>query len=165
MKPGEIVPDVGDASGLAEWVERYGDQLVQFAYTFIHDWEAAQDLAQETFVRATRARRRLTPAWLFTVAHHLAIDEVRRRRRVVTMANVEAGASEPDPALPLLVTDALRRLSHRDRECLWLFYYAGLSLKEVGTVMGLSVSQVKGHLYRARRHFAAAWTTDQDGGI
>ncbi len=164
MESGEIAPDVGDAAGLTDWVECYGDRLVQFAYTFLHDWGAAQDVAQETFARATRARRRIRPGWLFTVAHHLAIDEVRRRRRFVTVAGIDTDAQAYDDGVSLLVSDVIRRLGRRDRECLWLFYYVDLSLEEVAAVMGLSVSQVKGRLYRARRHFAAAWTAHQHGG-
>ena len=164
MEPGEIAPNVADAVRLTDWVECYGDRLVQFAYTFLHDWEAAQDVAQETFARATRTRRRIRPGWLFTVAYHLAIDELRRRRRFVTVADLDTNAQASDEGVSLLVSDVVRRLGRRDRECLWLFYYADRSLEEVATVMGLSVSQVKGRLYRARRHFATTWTADQHGG-
>jgi DNA-directed RNA polymerase specialized sigma24 family protein len=128
VEPGDVDSNIsGDAVRLATYVERYGDRLVQFAYTFLHDWEGAQDMAQDTVLRAVASRRHLTPGWLFTVAHHLAIDEVRRRR-VGPVADVEPETNGPDSGLAFLGTDALRHLGRRDRECLWLFYYGGLSL-------------------------------------
>ena len=165
MEPRGTESDVdGGRSGLVEWVAHYGDRLVQFAYTYLHDWDAAQDVAQETFARAMSTGRHLTPGWLFTVAHNLAVDEIRRRHRVATVADCAPAMKGTEVGLSLQVTDALQRLSRRDRECLWLFYYADLSLEDVGKAMGLSASQAKGRLYRARRRFAVTWGTDQDGG-
>lgn len=152
------------SSGLAAWVERYGDRLVQFAYTYLHDWGAAQDVAQETLSRAISMHRHLTPGWLFTVAHNLAVDEMRRRHRIVTVGDTAPAVDGAEVGLSLQVMDALRQLNRRDRECLWLFYYADLSLGEVGKAMGLSASQVKGRLYRARQRFAVIWASDEEGG-
>ncbi|MDA8346574.1 MAG: sigma factor [Thermaerobacter sp.] len=44
------------ASWVEAWVNSHGDRITQFAYTYTHDWEAAQDIAQETFLRLYRSR-------------------------------------------------------------------------------------------------------------
>ncbi len=151
---------------IVQWVEAWGDRLVGFAMTYVHDAQAAQDVAQETFLRLVALRRR-TPGrrvhagWLFTVARHLALDHLRRRRRVTAVGPDAPDAQASGAFLAVEVESVLRQLPRGDRECLWLFYYGGRSLGEIAAELGVSSERVKARLFRARRRFGQRW---RDGG-
>ncbi len=152
---------------LVRWVNVWGDRLVGFVMTYVHDAEVAQDVAQETFLRLVAARRgaparSLHPGWLFTVARRLALDHLRRRRR----APPDTAADTADPRaagafLTVEVESGLRQLSRADRECLWLFYYGGLTLSEIAAELEVSPDRVKARLFRARRRFGQRWRDDE----
>lgn len=119
----------------------------------------AEDITQEVFLRlwlkagefdATRAR--LT-TWLHQMAHNLAIDQHRKRRREVSLEVLEVADSieesdSVDKAQP--VAQALLQLPERQRSALALTYYQDLSNKEVADIMGLGTRAVESLLVRAR---------------
>ncbi len=148
--------------------------LVRFLYRKVWDAERAQDLAQETFVRAldadaARGREPESPrAWLFAIASNLARDEARsgiRRRRHLTLMRSEGEdcpAAPDDPAAQLEARerhDAVRRaldaLGERDREVL-LLWDAGLDYHEIARQTGLSPTSVGTTLARARHRLVEA---------
>lgn len=153
---------------VVQWVETWGDRLVGFAMTYVRDAEVAQDVAQETFLRLVALRRRtpgraVHPGWLFTVARRLCLDYLRRR-----VPAQDTGREAPDPCasgafLTVEVESVLRQLSRGDRECLWLFYYGGLSLSEMAAQLGVPPDRVKARLFRARRRFGQRWRDDDPG--
>ncbi len=146
----------------------YGD-LVRFLYRKVWDEERAQDLAQETFVRALAsapAELERPRAWLFSIACNLARDEARagiRRRRHLTLLKGSASADAPeDPQRELEERErreqlrrALESLAERDREVL-LLWDAGLDYNEIASQTGLSVGSVGTTLARARRRLVEA---------
>lgn len=147
-------------------VMEWGDRLVQFAGTYTHDRDLAQDVVQDVFLQTLRWRRRypdrsINPGWLYTVTRHTAVDHLHRRHRSggdplpdqVTTGPIE----ESTWSTRVAVQGVLDRLPDLDRQCLWLFYYAGLPMDEVATVLHLSPTAVKQRLYRARRRFARLW--------
>ncbi len=156
-------PSDGD---IADWVERWGDRLVGFAWTYLHDAELAQDVAQETFLRLVKDRRRMArrevhPGWLFAVARRICLDHLRR-----PAARTLPGAEVADPHsakafLAVDVESVLRQLKPADRECLWLFYYGGLSVAEIAQLLGIPPDRAKARLYRARQRFGAEWRADE----
>jgi RNA polymerase sigma factor (sigma-70 family) len=116
----------------------------------------AEELAQETFYRATRAflgwRGGSPVAWLLSIARHVLIDDVRRGRRLVPLPE-----SLVDPsALPgehLPVEDALARLTEPQRRLLELVYLDGYTLAETAALTGTTEGAVKTALWRARAAF------------
>jgi RNA polymerase sigma-70 factor (ECF subfamily) len=140
-------------------------RLVAFARRFVGDRGEAEDVAQETLMRAGTGRMRLrtedrAEAWLFRVCRHAAIDHVRARhvRRAVwgqlpepAMETVPAasGSDRPRPAdLELADVTAPHRL------LLGLHYQRGLSQPVLCRMTGLSPSALRVRLYRARRALA-----------
>jgi RNA polymerase sigma-70 factor (ECF subfamily) len=114
----------------------------------------AEDLVQETMVRAWRHLDRLDPTaapvrpWLFTVAHHLAIDAHRAR----SARPPEVGLDRIEGTLDrIIVTDALRSLSPEHRAVLAETYYRGRSVAEAAAVLGIPVGTVKSRCYYALR--------------
>ena len=153
-----------------DWGELYRTtlpDLVRFLHRKVWDMERAEDLAQETFVRALREQPTNPRAWLFTVAANLARDEARtaiRRKRHLTLLKSEAEAREPatDPQTEMernekqmSVRRALEALAERDRETL-LMWDAGLNYGEIAEALDLAVGAVGTTLARARQRLVKA---------
>ena len=145
----------------------YAD-LVRFLYRKVWDAQRAEDLAQETFMRALRHDPDKPRAWLFTVASNLARDEARtavRRRRHLQLVRAELEADPPAEPPPSEVAErheraeavrrALDALSDRDREIL-LLWDAGLSYAEIAEETGLSPGAIGTTLCRARNRLVVA---------
>jgi RNA polymerase sigma-70 factor, ECF subfamily len=127
------------------------------------DRARAEDVVQETLVRAWRHLEELDPEaspvrpWLFTVAHHLAIDAHRARRARPTEVNDAELALVPaldDLAGALdriVVTDALGALSPEHRAVIVETYYRGRTVSEAAAVLGIPPGTVKSRCYYALR--------------
>jgi DNA-directed RNA polymerase specialized sigma24 family protein len=124
----------------------------------------AEELAQETFYRATRAflgwRGGSAVAWLLAIARHVLIDEVRRGRRLVPLpdslvAGVEPGGGEG-------VTRMLASLPKTQRQLLELIYVYGYSHAEAAAILGTSEGAVKTAVWRARSAFRRAYLAEHE---
>ena len=135
-----------------------------YAYvaTLLGDRAAAEDVTAAAFERAWRKRRtfdagRGSPrAWLFGIARYAALDELRRRKRVVAAppdsADPDAQALEDgvdDAMRRATVRAALRELEPRDRELVALKFYGELTNVELASVLRTSESNVGTRLHRA----------------
>lgn len=145
----------------------YGD-LVRFLYRKVWDAQRAEDLVQETFVRALGHDPDNPRAWLFTVASNLARDEARtavRRRRHLELVRAEMRMNPPATPAPSeeaerrerteAVRLALEALGAKDREIL-LLWDGGLSYTEIAEATGLAPGAVGTTLARARSRLVAA---------
>ena len=154
-------------------------RLVSFARRYVGDHGEAEDLAQETLLRAGTGLTRLrstdrAEAWLFRICRHAAIDHVRARRvrRGIWGSFPDEGESwvalQPDereevarqhelPAVDLSTLPAHHRL------LMALYYEKGLSQAVICRMTGLSATALRVRLYRARRRLAAAAESDDQG--
>lgn len=135
---------------------------------------AADDLAQETFLRMIEARRTFRPGapfrpWLYGIARHVALDARRRgaRRREVAVAE------PPDrPVAPhgeehldgLRLAELVGTLPPDQREVVWLARVEGLTSPEIAAVVGASPGAVKVRLHRATARLRALFAADPPGG-
>jgi RNA polymerase sigma-70 factor (ECF subfamily) len=134
------------------------DDVYAYAATLLRDRAAAEDVTAAAFERAYRKRtsfdeRRGSPrAWLFGIARHAALDELRRRKRVAALSVEPPEAAEDVAELAArrqAVLSALGRLSARERELIALRYYAGLSNTELAAVVGVSATNAGTLVHRA----------------
>jgi RNA polymerase sigma-70 factor (ECF subfamily) len=147
--------------------------LVRYLTRRLGDRDWAEEVAQETFLRAARQGDIVSErSWLFAVATNLVRDEARkdaRRRRHLELLTAEAKAEEP--VTPQLVTmeraeeaaaarRALNALTERDREAL-LMKEEGLDYTEIASALSLSVASVGTTLARARRRLVEAFESQQ----
>jgi RNA polymerase sigma-70 factor (ECF subfamily) len=134
------------------------DDLFAYVATLVRDRAAAEDVVAAAFERAYRRRSSYDPRrgsrrqWLFGIARHAALDELRRRRRAATLA-AEPEDDEPladmDPIRRATVRAALAGLDARDRELVALKFFAGLDNAEIAGVLGISASNAGTRLHRA----------------
>lgn len=158
-----------DAELLRALYTEHGEALFAHALRLVGgDRQRAEDLVQETLLRAWRHPEALDPergsvrAWLFTTARHLAIDAWRRRSarvsEVVTDTLPEPAADdETDRAVEAwTVAEALARLSVSHREVLIECFYRGRSVAEAATRLGIPAGTVKSRTHYALRSLRLA---------
>ncbi len=171
----------GDPTAFGELVRRYGDGVFGYLMKMSKNRQEAEDLFQETFKRvhekAHTFRGSQFKSWLFTIATNVAIDSLRRRRRMrVVSLNQRLDCTDQDSeelsAVALAddscepsqeaakaeqaqqVRAAIESLPARQRATLVLAYYQQLSYPEVAKVLGCSLGTVKTQMYRALRTLA-----------
>jgi RNA polymerase sigma-70 factor, ECF subfamily len=143
--------------------------LVRFLTRRLGDRDWAEEVAQETFVRALKQETITSErSWLFAVASNLVRDEARkdaRRRRRLELLHEQSKAdmvAEPEPtaseraAEQALARRAVEALGERDRDAL-LMREEGLSYDEIAAALDLSVGSVGTTLSRARRRLMEAY--------
>ncbi len=152
------------------------DDLCRFLYRRVGDRELAEDIAQETFLRAYRARASYDPMrpvwpWLATIAKNLAINSHRnadRQRRSYQRAEFQDAEDQPDghfdgdPEAVIAnvqrrkaIAECLARLNPRQRRILSLRCINELSYEEIAAQEDLSLDALKSVLKRARQSFRA----------
>jgi RNA polymerase sigma-70 factor (ECF subfamily) len=147
----------------------YNAPLVRYLTRRLGDRDWAEEVAQETFVRALRQEELTNErSWLFAGATNLVRDEgrkdARRRRRLAVLAEQEKAdaAAEPEPTSMERAEDAaaarhaVDALTERDRSAL-LMREEGLDYQEIAEALGLSVGSVGTTLARARRRLVEAY--------
>jgi RNA polymerase sigma-70 factor (ECF subfamily) len=147
---------------------QYHAPLVRYLTRRLGDRDWAEEVAQETFVRALRqSDLKNERAWIFAVATNLVRDEARkdiRRRRHLELLSAEAQAESGDAPPDELVRSeerafarrALDALTEKDREAL-LMKEEGLDYHEIAEALELSVASVGTTLSRARRRLVEAY--------
>jgi RNA polymerase sigma-70 factor (ECF subfamily) len=151
----------------------YHAPLVRFLARRLGDTDWAEEIAQETFVRAMRQETIASErSWLFAVASNLVRDETRKdarhRARLETLREQSRADDvvEPEPTSMerdderALARDAVAQLAERDRDAL-LMREEGLSYEEIAAALDLSVGSVGTTLSRARRRLMEAYESLQ----
>ncbi len=140
-----------------ECVRTYADNVYRFIVKNLRHEEDARDVVQTAFEKMWRNREEIDPvkckSYLFTVAYHQMIDHIRKVKRVYLKEEFSDEAKVQDrPAnnLKKVLEVALGRLSETQRSLVLLKDYEGYSYDEIGKITGLSESQVKVYLHRAR---------------
>jgi RNA polymerase sigma factor (sigma-70 family) len=116
----------------------------------------ADDLTQDVFLRVVRAGATFEPrgrdrAWLFTIAHNVLVEHLRRdRHRGERVADGRVPVSTASQVTAAAVREALRRLPDDDRQLFLLAEVAGLTYEEIGQVCGITHAAVRSRVFRAR---------------
>ena len=147
-------------------IERFYREHAGSVYAFLvslcRDPIWAEDLMQDTFVKATRSmsgyRGGNPRSWLFTIARSVFIDDTRRRRAVPVDEVEDTGVMDADVTERMLIERSMSRLPERQRTALLLTDKAGLSYAEVAEAIGCSEAAVKVLIHRARVSFRAHYT-------
>ncbi len=144
-----------DARAFEQMVSEHQNMVYGVALATCRDRAAAEDVAQEAFLKAYRSADRLRkPArlktWLYSVARFTAIDWVRKHRRERVSAVPEAAAPGPAEDRGARVMEAIRGLRDDYREVLILHYLEGLSYAEVARALGTTPGAVGEKLHRVR---------------
>ena len=139
---------------------RYREPVYRFLRRRLRDRAAAEDLTQDTFVRALGAAYRADGrerGWVFQIARNLARDYARVGvRRPPTVEFEDGAAAAADHALALDIESALAGLSDDDREIFLLRETGGLSYAEIAGACAITPDAVRSRIHRARLALRAA---------
>jgi len=156
----------GDAAAFGEIFERYHHRIVNYLYGLVRDRELANDLAQDSFLKAYRALPRtgddlrLAP-WLYRIAGNTAFSALRRRRLIrwlpllgdaIVVESADGHVAEAEA-----VQRALAQLPAKYAAPLLLHSHEGRSCGEIAAILDISPGAVKTRLFRAREAFRAVY--------
>ena len=168
----------GDDEAFTLLVETYQKPVYNLCYRMLGDPNAAEDAAQETFLRAFQHlsrydAQRSFATWLLSIAAHYCIDRLRRRKFSTFSIDEEDDDSPafeiPDADAPNPERESVRReekeklhavlksLEPTDRAAIVMRYWHDASEIEIAEALGLTVSAVKSRLHRARLALGKRW--------
>lgn len=137
-------------------VRDHSDGVYRFIFKNLRNREDARDVVQSAFEKMWNNRSTIDPqrckSFLFTVAYHQMIDHIRRDRMIIVKEELreEAVTFTRGNDTRRILDEALSRLNETQRSLVLLKDYEGYSYEEIGQITGLSESQVKVYLHRAR---------------
>ena len=148
----------GDVDAFESLVRAYQAPVWRFLRDLVGDADLAQDLTQETFVRAFRQLRSFRfrskfSTWLFRIARNVGIDALRSRARQENLLlRITPAPPAAGPELGNELSAAVQSLTPKLREALLLVEVVGLTCSEAGDVLGIPEGTVKSRLFRSREH-------------
>lgn len=164
----------GDRIAFSYLVEQYQQPIYNLCYRMLTDKFAAEDATQETFIRAylkiqSYDETRKFSNWLFAIASHYCLDQLKRRRLPEVSWDTLSGwqhppthaSTQPEQTIianedSVAVHHLIATLPTDYRAVVILKYWHQLSCQEVADTLQTSVSAIKSKLFRARKMMAAA---------
>ena len=138
-------------------VDNHSDGLYRFILKNIRDEDEARDIVQDSFEKMWRNRENVdgskAKSYLFTTGHHTMIDRIRRKKHQSDFTEVNEESlfhTEQYSDLKQVLNNAINLLPDMQKSVLTLRDFEGYSYEEIGKITGLSESQVKVYIYRAR---------------
>jgi RNA polymerase sigma-70 factor (ECF subfamily) len=145
----------------------YAPVLLRYVRRMVTDPHRAEELMQDTFERATRARNVPSEAelrpWLYRIATNVVVDHVRRSRRFsfLPFSGQEASPFGAFDADADAVRRTLRAIAPEEAAVLLLRLHEGFSRQEIAALLGVSDRAVKERLAKARQSFARAYRAEK----
>jgi RNA polymerase sigma-70 factor (ECF subfamily) len=160
----------GDEDGFRLLVERHSRSVFRLAYRLTGNEQDAEDVVQETFLRAFKQLRNFESrasfgTWLYRIAANYSLDLIRSRRRHQDQRSVtddsadvmlSVPATDPGPdrvaysvQVEARISTAMAALSEQERTAFVLRHFEGFSIEEIGSTLGLGVSAAKHSIFRA----------------
>lgn len=154
----------GDRRAFEQIVVLYSDAITRFAYGFLKDKDAAEDVMMDVFAALLVKKRRFKQeaafkAYLFKSARNKAIDKLRERKRRIL---IDIDYDLPDDACPAVdvvvleeekkkkVVEAVRKLPAQYRDAIYLVYFEDFDPTEAAVILKKSRKQIYNALFRAR---------------
>ena len=140
-------------------VQHFSDGLFRFVLSNLRNREMAEDIVQESFVKVWERRDGIpiekAKSYLFTTAYHTMIDQTRRKDYVTSVPeeaafSFDTGRKTQYPDVQEVLHKALATLPEAQASVILLRDYEGYSYEEIGTILGLTESQVKVYIFRGR---------------
>ncbi|HEX3624635.1 MAG TPA: sigma-70 family RNA polymerase sigma factor [Verrucomicrobiae bacterium] len=165
----------GDRAAYAELVDKYKQRVMNFIFHRLRDEAEAEDLAQNVFLQVYKSRTRYKQTakfstWLFTIAHNLCLNELRRRsrhpaesleethteneeqppRQIEDKSQVAAPDNVLHGELADKIEEALEELPENQRSAILLCREEELSYEQIAKILRCSLSATKSLIHRGR---------------
>jgi RNA polymerase sigma-70 factor (ECF subfamily) len=173
----------GREAAYRELIRRYERPVFALLFRMVRDRELAEDLSQETFIKALNAIESYRPefkfsSWIFKIANNAAIDHLRRREldtlsldgsphaetpEAMQATALQIGARQESPLdtveakeLGSEIEEAIGRLRPEYRSCILLRHVEGRAYEEIAEILDLPLGTVKTYIHRARNELRVA---------
>ncbi len=155
---------VGQPQAMSELYDAFAELLFRYCCARLNDREAAQDCVQETFIRVWRGLKRFDyrgdlsfTGWLYTIASHVVVSYLRKQQRNettrfdgnFTLSRAQTFDLASSVCDRLALYQALSRLTNEQQHVIGLKFFAGLSNREIASVIHRTEGAVKALQYRA----------------
>jgi RNA polymerase sigma-70 factor, ECF subfamily len=152
----------GNKNAFGHLVEKYKDLAFTMAYRIVKKNDLAEDIAQQAFIKAYtklgsfRMEAKFS-SWLYRIVYNSAITELRKIGKETyqeEMQNFEIPENDNDiyiESKSKLVHKAIDNLPYEESTIITLYYFDDISVKEIGSIMKMTESNIKIKLYRARK--------------
>lgn len=152
----------GDPEAFSELVRRHQHVVFNVAYRFMRDSALAEDMAQESFLKAYRLLKGFRgdcafSTWMYRVTCSVCLTELNRRKRrnavEQELQHETPMAEEPveNPDMPEMIRRCVKRLPDRYVQIITLYYLKGVSYEEIAQVMNIPMGTLKTWMFRARK--------------
>ncbi len=159
----------GQQQAFATLVARYQGYVFTIVMRHVNNRELAEELAQDVFLKAYKALASFKgnskfSTWLYTITHHTCLSHLRKKEDETVFPgddkmqvwadgpwHTHAGTLLEQKTQQQLLNEAVKQLPESDGELISLFYTAEQSVEEISTITGLTTSNVKVKLLRARQ--------------
>ncbi len=178
-----VLARAGEEAAYRELIRRYERPLFSLLFRMVRDRELAEDLAQETFVKALNAIESYRPefkfsSWIFKIANNAAIDHLRRREldtlslegspqaetpEAIEATALQIGGRQESPLAEVEARElggqieaAIAQLRPEYRSCILLRHVEGRAYEEIAEILNLPLGTVKTYIHRARNELRQA---------
>jgi RNA polymerase sigma-70 factor (ECF subfamily) len=158
----------GKQSAFTYLVDRHKDHVFNLAVKICGNREEAEEISQDAFIKAFRSLAQFKmkssfATWLYRIVYNTAVSHVRGRKKgPLLLEDFPAAISDcigtnstedeaEEEYRKALVNFALQKISEEERGIIGLYYYEELSTEEIAMIVGISRSNVKVKLFRARQ--------------
>ena len=158
----------GKSSAFSYIVDRHKDKAYNLAFRICGNREEAKEIAQDSFLKAYRSLKGFKmkssfATWLYRIVYNTAISHVRiKKKGILSLEDSPADATDFIGSNPSeeeaekqyrnsLVSFALQKINDEERGLISLYYYEEMSTEEISEVTGISKSNIKVKLFRARQ--------------
>jgi RNA polymerase sigma-70 factor (ECF subfamily) len=158
----------GKSSAFGYIVDRHKDKAYNLAFRICGNREEAEEIAQDSFLKAYRSLKGFKmkssfATWLYRIVYNTAISHVRiKKKGILSLEDFPADATDFIGSNPSeeeaekqyrnsLVSFALQKINDEERGLISLYYYEEMSTEEISEVTGISKSNIKVKLFRARQ--------------
>lgn len=161
----------GDSNTYSVLIDRYKHMVYTLALKIVKNREDAEEVAQDTFVKAYNALNEFKgeskfSTWLYKITYYRSLDYLKKNKRRVETTNIDISEdyniASIDDALDKMerkerteiIKHAIRELPADDAFLITLYYFETLSLKEISKVMEIPTNTIKVRLFRSRKRLA-----------
>ena len=158
----------GNANAFSYIIDRHKDKAYNLAFRICGNKEEAEEIAQDSFLKAYRSlggfkMKSSFATWLYRIVYNTAISYVRvKKKGILSLEDfpvdatdfIGSNTSEEEAEkeyISSLINFALQKITEEERGLITLFYFEEMSSEEITEVTGISKSNIKVKLFRARR--------------
>jgi RNA polymerase sigma-70 factor (ECF subfamily) len=158
----------GNVTAFSFLVERYQNMVYSLALKLLKNAEDAEEMAQDTFVKAfqkldTYEGKSKFSTWLYSITYNACISELRKRRIQFSSLEEQRFSDQDEMKMYDYMSEtkkedqekylnlALGQLPEDDQVLVTLYYYENQSMEEISIITGLTVSNIKVKIHRARK--------------